>query len=324
MTCLADLKRGVILPGDKDDSDSVKVNICDFIEKPKWYDAERFQRGQAFMKSYKYGVLISYLFAIMVGFTVDSLTNALIYTGESVGPAKARKRYMQTLSHLIKWHEGGDIFDPDSAAGSSILKIRRIHHHVRKQMSRESYQEKSHTETDSEQILIQPGKILPMNQFEMALVQSGFIGVILLQPVACGVSASEKELEDYVYFWRVIGWCLGINDDYNMCALNMEIACSISKEIQDEIIVPGLKNQTPHFKLLSTDFVEGMQAIAPGLNQPAVFKYLFPKMGLPPPRVSVLEWIFYLLLVVQGKLCYHFKIFRCALNFLIGHYHEKM
>ena len=48
-----------------------------------------------------------------------------------------------------------------------------------------------------------------LNQYDMALVQSAFVNVVVLYPDWIGINASTEEFEDYVYVWRVFGWYLG-------------------------------------------------------------------------------------------------------------------
>ena len=307
-TSLADLKSGNSVPGDKDESPDKTI---DRISKPIWYDEDRYMRGQEFFTKHRCSIMFSYLCAIMVGFTVDQLTNALIFTGLSVGPKKARRRYMHTLDLLIKWHTGGDVFDPESVAGSSVLRVRHMHHYARSAMMRKNQE---HLETNPEGTApLLPDGVLPMNQYDMALVQSGFIGPMLLLPELIGIKATTKEFDDYAYFWRVLGWCLGLRYEYNMCGTNAQIVKKISEEVQDEIIVPGLRNPSPHFIQLSGDFVKGMSVAIP-ISQPGLYKFLFPGMGLKPPTLTVPQWMYYALVVATSWLCYNVLFMRWFLN----------
>ena len=101
---LLDLKNGTHQHGDKDFE--CEGNAI-FIKKPEWYNDHMFQRGQQFFFNHRSSIIFSYLWSIMIGFTVDTLTDTLIYTGASSGPKKARQRYLKTLKYLIKWHDGG-------------------------------------------------------------------------------------------------------------------------------------------------------------------------------------------------------------------------
>lgn len=57
-----------------------------------------------------------------------------------------------------------------------------------------------------------------MNQYDVALTQFAFIGLAMLYPKKSAmIAASEFELELINYYWRVLGWLMGIEDEYNMC-----------------------------------------------------------------------------------------------------------
>ena len=60
------------------------------------------------------------------------------------------------------------------------------------------------------------------SQYDMALVQSGFFGGIILHPDAFGVHCTDADLDDYVHFWRGIGYLLGIDDRFNLCSGGLE------------------------------------------------------------------------------------------------------
>ena len=104
---LSDLKTGMHIYGDKEESSKKEVF---YITKPDWYDESKFKRGQEFFLVHRFSIIFSFLIALMVGLTVDELTDALMYTQCTVGPAKARKRYVHTLDYLIRWHNGGKTY----------------------------------------------------------------------------------------------------------------------------------------------------------------------------------------------------------------------
>jgi len=314
-TTLADLKNGISIPGeDKECTDETSHKLV--IQKPEWYDEDRFKRGCTFFDSNRSAILFSYLCALMVGFTVEELTAALVYTGESVGPSKSRKRYLRTALCLIQWHDGGDVFDPGSVAGRSLLHVRKWHDSVRNSMTNSVKEEKMEQTAQVEPL---------MNQYNMALVQSGFIGPIVMHPKELGINARQEDIDDYVYFWRVIGWCLGIRDDYNMCGGGGNCAKTIAKQVEQQIIVPGLLSPSPTFKLLCTDFVDGMQSMVPGLSEAAFHRFLFPSMGLPKPKVEGFkQWLFYYRIVLVCWLNFYCPPFRWLLNFLSKNIHRYM
>lgn len=57
-----------------------------------------------------------------------------------------------------------------------------------------------------------------LNQYDMAMTQFAFIGLAMIYPKRSGlVAASIDELELINYYWRVLGHCMGIKDEFNLC-----------------------------------------------------------------------------------------------------------
>jgi hypothetical protein len=93
----------------------------------------------------------------------------------------------------------------------------------------------------------------------MAVVQSGFIGAVILHPDAFGISQpATNELSDYVFFWRGIGYLLGIDDEYNICTHGLEVAQDICRSIETEIVLPGLYQPPSEFHRMTDAYIEGM------------------------------------------------------------------
>ena len=55
-----------------------------------------------------------------------------------------------------------------------------------------------------------------ITQRDMALTQFGFIGFAILKPQELGIIGSEKDVEGFIHFWRVIGHLMGIQDKYDI------------------------------------------------------------------------------------------------------------
>jgi hypothetical protein len=56
-----------------------------------------------------------------------------------------------------------------------------------------------------------------VSQYDMSLVQSGFMGLIVMYPEKLGIRCTPSDLSDYCYFWYGLGHLLGINHENNMC-----------------------------------------------------------------------------------------------------------
>ena len=80
-------------------------------------------------------------------------------------------------------------------------------------------------------------------------------------PRKIGVQDSKTNLEDFVYFWRWIGFFLGIDDNNNICTNGYEDASDISKQIMNEIVYPSLLNPPKDFDLMARAFTEGLSLV---------------------------------------------------------------
>ena len=110
-----------------------------------------------------------------------------------------------------------------------------------------------------------------ISQYDMCLVQSGFFGSVVMYPERFGIKCTKEELDDYVYFWRGIGYLLGISDDFNLCSWGYENAISLVKEIEQNLILPATAD-------LPKDFDHMVKAYIDGTNPP--FLPLFSKVSI--------------------------------------------
>ncbi len=55
---------------------------------------------------------------------------------------------------------------------------------------------------------------LPINQFDLAMTNLAFSSVVLIGIRALGIFPSQQETEDFLHFWRYIGWLMGIDEPW--------------------------------------------------------------------------------------------------------------
>lgn len=275
------------------------ANSKNFFEcaPPEWFEAEKFERGRRFFRDFFNSILFSYFCALLVGFIVTDLSDALVFTGRSLGPDNSRRRYLETLAHLITWHEeNSDIFDRNSDACKSVLFVQHLHDGVRGKIAAKANK----------------GMDNFVSQYHTALVQSGFIGPIIMYPTDLGISASTETLEDYIHFWRVIGYTLGLRDQFNMCGGAYSDVKRICKEVEQQLIVPGLLQKNAIYNRLSLDFVNGMRVISPFITRNLVYAFICPKMGMIAPYLTFYESLLLCLMKLQFWLV---SIFACYRHF---------
>lgn len=130
----------------------------------------------------------------------------LLSTGNSKDIPSLYKRYLSTILHVKSWYTD-DVFNPETKGYKSIRQVRAMHRRVQ-QLMNDKFDVGG---TDGK-------KRIWMNQYDVSMTQFAFIGLAMLYPKKSGlIAASERELELINYYWRVLGWLMGIEDEYNMC-----------------------------------------------------------------------------------------------------------
>lgn len=238
-------------------------------ETPPWFDQRKFEEGREFFRRHVLSVAFSYFCSLYVGFTVDSLAKAVSFTGESDTAERSRRRYLNTMGHLFSWHTSDIISDNTSIGYRSIRFVRNMHDRVRRRMATE--------DTESLHRYV--------TQYDIAMVQTGFVGFVIMHPRRLGIwcRKDESDLDSYVYFWRVVGYILGLDDDVNACAAGLRASRRIANQIEQEIIVPGLGDPSARFIQLSEALIGGFRQFWPWLNSRVIRGYVCPIMGMPAP-----------------------------------------
>lgn len=219
-------------------------------------DLVRFNRGREFFKKNIVQCVLAMLFSLVIGLSIKELLDVLVTTEKSSTPKTALKRYLRTLSHVLKWHYG-NVWEKSSTAYESIKSVRAMHSSARKLMAQKNNKEK----------LGSPK--MHVSQYDMALVQSGFIGFIIVYPEHVGIKCTRQELEDYVYFWRYIGSLLGIKDSHNLCSEGYDKAYKLCKAVKRDVGLPALENPPEQFYSMAS-------AVTVGINKLMYFEFFSP------------------------------------------------
>jgi len=322
--------------------------------KPDWFHLEKFVVGQKFFLDNISAIFFSWYCALLVGFAVPALSESLLFSKATTSPETSRRRYVATLKHLLSWHLT-DIFDSESKGHKSLAEVRAMHDRIRKELDAEfpensglhltqndlaifqagfdgesEFPENSENSelhlTQNDLAIVQAGFIgdvefsansgLHLTQNDFVIVQAGFIGPVVLYPKKLGIWASTADLAAYVYFWRVIGWSLGIEDNFNCCE-SLEIAEKFAKRVEQEIIVKNLRELNPKFAKLRSDFAAGLHDVGLILTENSVLAYVFPQMGISeksPKFFTWNDWKAYLYIWVHSWVLYYCPIYRNYCN----------
>lgn len=175
------------------------------LPEPAWVDWAVVRHGQALWLQHVGSATVSLMNALMQGFSIARFAEVLKYSGYSKSPLVSAERYLATGFFWLDWwlHP---LDDAKSQARKSIYTVRCMHSFARRQCS--------HLFSAEE------GEGIPLSQYDLAEVQLGFSGVCLsIMEVELGMGKlPEADVEAMVHVWRLIGWHLGILDEFNVCS----------------------------------------------------------------------------------------------------------
>lgn len=108
-----------------------------------------------------------------------------------------------------------------------------------------------------------------ITQRDMALTQFGFMGFIVLKPDKLGIQLTNKDLEAFVHFWRVIGHLIGIQDKFNLCTDSYHTTRLRLKMILNDVYRPYLEDTSVDFMVMAKALLEGLWCYNPMLDSDA-------------------------------------------------------
>ncbi|XP_055902813.1 uncharacterized protein LOC129938991 isoform X2 [Eupeodes corollae] len=206
------------------------------LELPPWYDEELFKNGQKYMRKYHFVIFSGMLSGLVAVLAIPSILNVLICTRQSSTPATAFRRYVRTIFHVLSWYDHP--VKKGSKFWQSLNMVRKAHLRSSRACGKL--------------------KVGGITQKDMALTQFGFIGFITLG--APRIKLYDPDfLESTSHMWRVLGYLLGIKDEYNICGENWEITRQRLEIAMEKVYRPALDN-------VSTDFYKMTEALLVGLK----------------------------------------------------------
>lgn len=122
---------------------------------------------------------------------IPSILAVLVHTKKSSSDITAYKRYMQTIYHTLSWFRND--LRPETSAWKSLAAVRKFHFSASRSAAVAS--------------------VGIVSQKDMAITQYGFLGFTILTQKETGIQANKQEIEDFIHFWRVLGYLIGIRDE---------------------------------------------------------------------------------------------------------------
>uniref|UniRef100_A0A182WKY0 DUF2236 domain-containing protein n=1 Tax=Anopheles minimus TaxID=112268 RepID=A0A182WKY0_9DIPT len=227
---------------------------------PTWFDEAKFKRGQKFYNDNRFGILQANFCGLMVLLADPKGLRILEHTNKSSTTESARKRYISTFMHMNDWYECDLV--PGSRSWKSLSQVRRMH------LSASNSAKKRNL-----------GFI---NQSEMALTTFGFMGFAIVRPHLLGIRYDNREdREAFVFFWAVIGFMLGVQDEYNMCLFRLEVVEMICHTVMRYVFVPSLQLETLLLRRMMGAVVDAFAPYMPLVSYESILFMTRRLVGIP-------------------------------------------
>ncbi|XP_042902767.1 uncharacterized protein [Parasteatoda tepidariorum] len=269
-------------------------------QPPPWLDKERFSRAREIFKNHFFSIFFSHLAGLMLIVHMPSMTEPLMSTGNSSNIVCLFRRYLSTLVHIRRWYEG-DIFDPKDPAHQSITMVRGMHKRVADKLNGPCRR-----------------RCMAVSQYDMALTQFAFIGLIALHPKHVGLHCSQYDLECLIHFWRGIGYMLGVEDRYNLCSGSVDDTVAICRKIMEAELKPSVRNSTKESTTMSQGIIKAMNSFIIFLSWEAMARFWFEQMGLACNfKMGIYESTGYWLMRFTFGGLLKFRLFHKFFNFLL-------
>lgn len=218
-------------------------------------------------------------------------------TGESDSKYNLFHRYLATVRHVQKWYEG-DVWDVKDPAHKSLASVRSMHARVANKMAQ-----------------LNDG-VVYVSQWEMAVTQWAFVGPMVLFRSKVGLhSCTEEQYESLIHFWRVIGYLLGMEDQYNLCTGDYEQVLAACKYMMDKEYKKHVAISDPSSMTMAENVAEAMHIIDPMITWETMANYIYELVDEPcPVPLKFTDWICYSLMRFVMQYLLQFPSLRGMLN----------
>jgi len=170
---------------------------------PDWVDWDRVRRGQAVFIKHLGRSYIALTVALIQGFSIARFAEVLIHNGYAQNAETAFERYRETGFAIMDWMMY-PLDEVDSKAQLQLQNVRAMHAFARRR-SKGLFNESR-------------GEGIALSQYDMAEVQLGFAGITpYIFEHQMNFRLTREEMEDWIHVWRLIGFHLGIEDEFNVC-----------------------------------------------------------------------------------------------------------
>lgn len=140
---------------------------------------------------------------------------------------------------------------------------------------------------------------------------------MVLSPEKYGFSGKKEDIETMIYFWSVIGYMLGIDDDYNLFIGDYETVRQRCRTIFNENFRPSLLANNCDSIGMARKIIQSTNQYVYGLRYGSYMKFIWQSLQMEPEWPHPLNreeqfWYYYMKMVLERF--YQFWAVRFFLN----------
>lgn len=310
---LRDIVKGVDFPGDSGVAPDVP---------PPWLDRAKFERGQAFARKNFFSLAYAEVLSLIINFLFPGELQPLIFTQRSSTVYTSYRRYLDTVNRVKTWYEA-DPWKVGSVAYQNMATVRGYHLDASRRLTQlaetdpdtlrlnttfglhsdpprvwsgpmvERLCEDARAATcpsDYVDAVLKDRDVttrVHLNQFDMALTQFAFSGLLVTFPERFGLHGNlERELDAFCHVWAALGYTLGIEDKYNFNLGGLAVTRQRTRDVLEYLVRPRLRTVNRDWEHMLRVLFEGLGLYVPGTSFDASMLFLMETMGVPAPRLS--------------------------------------
>ncbi|CRK89889.1 CLUMA_CG003621, isoform A [Clunio marinus] len=222
------LSKGASTPCDEDSN---------FVmELPEWADENKIKIAQRFFILNLNAMVHALAIGLGAVAAVPSILEVLNFTKKSSTPALAYRRYKANAIHSQIWYKYP--IKPGTKAWKSLETVRKMHVVINRRS-------------------LNSGSGI-ISQKDMSITLYLFMGFHLLMPERFGIVGSREQFEAFNHFWRLIGYMLGIKDEFNCCEESLEGTRNRLEAIREDLLLPSLQFPSTGYESYTKTAIEGM------------------------------------------------------------------
>lgn len=166
---------------------------------PPWFDGSKIECALQF--THRLGTNSTFILrdvALMTGYQYPGFNQPLILTGAL--NKYAGKRLAETHKWWLDINQKNS-FERFNSGFTSTIFVRFIHSLIRYQLNKSKDWDTEIWGT-------------PINQYDQAMTNIAFSGVLLLGVRAIGIFPNKQEVDAIMHFWKYTGWLMGVDEQW--------------------------------------------------------------------------------------------------------------